>query len=498
MSQNNTILRVRMYRHGLGDCFLLTFSRQGRDDFNLMIDCGLLQGTRKGKEIMQKVVRDVEASLGVSKTVSDEEKKWLDVVVLTHEHADHISGFSQAQDVFERIHFGEVWAGWTEDKQHPDYKAVRERFHKQVVGLRAALEKMNSDEYQGLKEAVHDLVYDFFEDDVLGAKAKGSDRPSAWEYALGKSVKPPRYCRPGESFLLEGLDDVRIYILGPPEKYETFTKVNPPADETYRHEGNNFALADSFFAAVAGDGDIFEGELYQPFEQHLRIDPEREAPLDDFFKTHYGFGESDEDGWRRIGDDWLTMAGGLALNLDSYTNNTCLAFAIEFAESGRVLLFPGDAQFANWISWQNLSWEVPDDKGGKRSVKTEDLLKRTVLYKVGHHGSHNATLKRHGLEMMTHPDLAAIIPVDREKAKSKVTKTNPNGWEMPEEFLFNRLLERTCGRVILADESDHAELQARCKDKKFLSSVEFLGEFVRDEDASTETEPLCVQLTIEG
>ena len=31
-------VRVRMYRHGLGDCFLVTFRRAGRDPFQLLID----------------------------------------------------------------------------------------------------------------------------------------------------------------------------------------------------------------------------------------------------------------------------------------------------------------------------------------------------------------------------------------------------------------------------------------------------------------------------
>jgi hypothetical protein len=498
MSKNKLSVRIRMYRQGLGDCFLLTFTQEGKDDFNMMIDCGLLQGTANGTEIMQKVVEDIETTLSIEKTVDGATKKWLDVVVLTHEHADHISGFSQARPVFDRLHFGEVWAGWMDDKHHPKYKAVRERFHKQVTGLKAALSKMKSDEQQGLKETVQALVFDFFDDDVLGAKAGTAGRSSAWEYALTKSLGNPRFCSPGDTFLLGEFDDVRIYILGPPLEYETFTKVNPPPDETYRSEGSSFALADSFFAAVAGDdNELFDAELYQPFERYLRIDADKEARQNDFFKTHYGFSSKSPDEWRRINDDWLTTAGGLALNLDSYTNNTCLAFAIELIRSKKVLLFPGDAQFANWISWQKLTWKVPDSKGAQREIKTEDLLNQTIFYKVGHHGSHNATLKKHGLEMMSNPALMAMIPVDTKKAKSKTSKTNPNGWEMPEKILFDRLQERARGRVILADESNNTKLKDRCQDTKFLNSVQFLGSFVRDKKTSTKTEPLCIELTIE-
>jgi hypothetical protein len=504
MSENNkTSLRIRMYRQGLGDCFLLTFMRDGKDDFNMLIDCGLLQATSNSKAIMQAVAENIEATLQVRDGDGDEKKRWLDVVVLTHEHADHISGFSkdQAQSVFDRMDFGQVWASWMDNENHPKYKAVRERFRKQVAGLKAALKKMKSDEQTGLRETVEALVVEFFEEDVLGAKGSTNGRSAAWDYALKKSVNKPKFFSPGISFLLDGFDDVRIYILGPPEEFETFTKIDPPKDETYRSEESNFALADSFFAAVAEDDEFFDAELCQPFESHLRIDPavaQKKGAFEDFFNTSYGFKPNKENEWRRIDDDWLAVAGGLALNLDNYTNNTCLAFAIELVKSKKVLLFPGDAQFGNWISWQKLSWEISDGNGRQEKVETKDLLKQTVFYKVGHHGSHNATLKKHGLEMMSNPDLVAMIPVDRDKAKSKKSKTNPHGWEMPESNLFERLKEKTRGRIILADEKDKTELRARCHDNKFIDKVDFLGSFVRSPKVSEEAEPLYIEYTIEG
>ena len=40
-----------------------------------------------------------------------------------------------------------------------------------------------------------------------------------------------------------------------------------------------------------------------------------------------------------------------------------------------------------------------------------------MLYKVGHHGSHNATLREKGLELMSSGELAAMIPVNRVTAE---------------------------------------------------------------------------------
>ena len=69
-------------------------------------------------------------------------------------------------------------------------------------------------------------------------------------------------------------------------------------------------------------------------------------------------------------------------------------------------------------------WDVDN---GKRQVTAEQLLNRTVLYKVGHHGSHNATLREKGLEMMTDADLVAMVPVDVYIAHEKKRWTRMPG-----------------------------------------------------------------------
>src|SRR5262249_3307578 len=140
-------------------------------------------------------------------------------------------------------------------------------------------------------------------------------------------------------------------------------------------------------------------KLSFPFDHHLRISPARAQHLNigdkKFFVEHYGFRKRDAYSWRRIDDDWLAAAGPLALQLDKATNNTSLALAIELSEGGKVLLFPGDAQIGNWLSWERCSW-LESDGSKERKVTAADLLARTWLYKVGHHASHNATLRAKG------------------------------------------------------------------------------------------------------
>jgi hypothetical protein len=54
----------------------------------------------------------------------------------------------------------------------------------------------------------------------------------------------------------------------------------------------------------------------------------------------------------------------------------------------------------------------------ERTVTGSSLVERTIFYKVGHHGSHNATLRHNGLERMKNLRFA-VIPVDRKMAIKK-------------------------------------------------------------------------------
>ena len=99
-----------MYRQGLGGCFLLTFPRENSGFFNILIDCGALG---RDKKFMTTIVEHIRDTLRAESNAGPAE---LALVVATHEHRDHLSGFDQARDVFTKdMDIGGVWMGWTEN-----------------------------------------------------------------------------------------------------------------------------------------------------------------------------------------------------------------------------------------------------------------------------------------------------------------------------------------------------------------------------------------------
>ncbi len=93
-SANPQVLRsyrakVRMYRQGLGDCFLIPLPRSDNDrPYSILIDCGVILGTADASTKLTEVVENIIA------TTQGE----IDLLLATHEHWDHLSGFVQAKE----------------------------------------------------------------------------------------------------------------------------------------------------------------------------------------------------------------------------------------------------------------------------------------------------------------------------------------------------------------------------------------------------------------
>lgn len=83
-------LRVRMYRVGFGDFFLLTVPTENAGPQHILIDCGVHAGNIKS---MPDCVADLIAVT----------QRKLALVIVTHYHADHLSGFATQYNEFAQF-----------------------------------------------------------------------------------------------------------------------------------------------------------------------------------------------------------------------------------------------------------------------------------------------------------------------------------------------------------------------------------------------------------
>jgi hypothetical protein len=214
--------------------------------------------------------------------------------------------------------------------------------------------------------------------------------------------------------------------------------MNPGQGESYdKHLTENAALSQKMLWAIDKNLETKSNGLYTDSEFFPFSPGEYDLKTEDVGDTTTGKSYNRKDqAYRRIDGEWLGEFEYLSLYLNTYTNNSSLVLAFEFTDSKKVLLFAADAQTGNWKSWETVKWENP-------SVSTSKLLSNTVLYKVGHHCSHNATYVK-SFEEMTHPELVAMIPVDEANAKAQE-------WNMPAERLFRKIVDKTNGRVLRMD-----------------------------------------------
>ncbi len=438
-TNNGYRIKVRMYRQGLGDCFLITVPRKTGAPFYAVIDCGVILGTSKAGEIMKGVVEHIIQTTGGR----------VDLVAATHEHWDHISGFGQAREIWtdkSRLKIGQVWLSWAEDPNDPLANKLKGERQKLKIALAAAASRMR---LAGDTEAAEDVtnLMSFF-----GAAGTTADALETVR-SLSDDV---RYCKPLDPPVTLDGTDVKVYVLGPPPDEKFIKKYNPSTKEpeTYGMDSMN-----QYLGAV--EPALLDADVDSPFDERFQI-PLYVAQQMPFFQEHYWGEDVDskekDQGWRRIDGSWLDSSSSLALQLDSATNNTCLVLAFELAD-GDVLLFAADAQVGNWLSWQNVKWNV---NGVEKSGPS--LLQRTIFYKVGHHGSHNATLRELGLEKMKSLKMA-FVPVDHEMAVKK-------RWhQMPLNELMDRLNEITEERVVRIDGDIPEKLKDRMVPDKLFHEV---------------------------
>lgn len=431
-----TAVKIQMYKMGTGDCFVLKFMQGEQTTFKMLIDCGVWQGKQEHiQPFIEKLKEEID--------------NHLDALVVTHEHKDHVYGFEAAEELFTQdFKVDRIWMGWPENEDDEKVAAWRQEYGKRRKALALAAEKMNNrlatEDFQaqfagtrhaktllGLRQQFSVVLNDFAELHGVAGEFVGSLKGMAVvkEKLAQSNIS---YFKPGDVIQnLDGLKGVRIYVLGPPELWEEVKQETGQGEQAYPHN-KELEESDLLLQAlsVAQNGDASLSATPSIFDETYET-------------TEQAYSSYLEQAWRRIDDDWLFSAGGFALRLNSHINNLSLVLAIEFIDSGKVLLFPGDAEIGSWNSWQKINWSA---RGF--DTTTQKLLNKVVFYKVAHHLSHNGTAKSNGLEMMTQPDLVAMATLDYGVIS--------NGWKstMPNRLITKDLLGKTKGRVLIMNEEN--------------------------------------------
>lgn len=519
---------VRMYRGVLGDCFLITVWQGGVAKV-AMVDCGVLQNVQPGQDMVARLPKAVVASVGEEALAKVEGTKEavrsieadivsyladkggkLDLLVITHDHYDHVAGFTlpDEENVFMQpsLAIDRLWLSWVENPTDDQARALAARFAKgkEAVALAAevgrhAIGPLSDalEQVQALAEFIGPVAHPGLP--AVSSKTKTTTQSiQAMREKVGANT---RFLEPGQVIAPEDGIGLKVYVLAPPRAEKRLLKDLPTGEgeayEVYLTSVDEaaavagVALAQLHGMAMAG-GTVLEDKQRGVVEDEQSLDPlpfarphrrpyppiegdsNERAEAWEALREVY---EDEANAFRSISNDWTDAADLLALKLDSDTNNSSLVLAFELPD-GRVLLFPGDAQVGNWESWGDQLYP-PKAGGGVPQQTIEDILRRVVFYKVGHHASHNATARARGLELMTDPRLCAAIPVVEAVAKVQGPgrKTPGKGWKMPFQHLYSRLDEMTQGRIVQGDGDPVREAAA--------FAAKDVGVTVRHEDSVT-------------
>jgi ribonuclease BN (tRNA processing enzyme) len=413
MATRPQFVEIRAYNVGFGDCFLLSFVYRAGTR-HVLIDFGSTKPPEEGNDFMVDVANDIARVCGGR----------LDAVVATHRHKDHISGFATnaagtaSGDIIRTLaDAGQalVIQPWTEDPVAPknakgtSYRSTRakafvqqlDHMHAFASAITKTAERIDPAEMDAAvgepvqraetagteaeqgDDDIEESRRDSAATDYAGTNASksltnrlsfiGEDNVknlSAVKNLMEMSTKGKhKYLYFGAKSGLESvLPGVKVHVLGPPtiDQYDSVQKQRATDPEEF------WQLRKGFWRMQALNAQ--------------RVAGSRPAPLFPGAKTIDLGHMPRESRWfvRRLRGARAKQLLELVLIMDEALNNTSVILLFEVGK--KKLLFPGDAQIENW----EYALNHPRKSTRARILK---LLAEVDVYKVGHHGSRNATPK---------------------------------------------------------------------------------------------------------
>ena len=373
MANHQEPLRVRMYRVGFGDFFLLTVPSAAGPQ-HILIDCGVTNGTT-GKG-------DIHTIKSAVAHMANETKGRLALIIVTHRHMDHIIGFSRCEDVFKQFKVDAIWMPYWETEYEPAVVKFQADLTAVALDVQQQLAASGSDDPD--VETVLGILQNATGVSPKDGPGGGTNASSLSLLKTKLGAKPDYLCRGDTPTLPAALlaAGLEATILGP-----------PPADalEFMRLTDLKKGVGQYLDAAPAGGG---AKQGFAPFGPAWKAEP-TDYPLSAFREWSP---RNPTDFTRRYSErieQVIAEAQPAALmtaakQLDDFLNNQSLV--VLFTWNGKKLLFAGDAQAGNWEYWlYHLDTPSKTTLGATPTPEGASILGTLDFYKVGHHGSTNAT-----------------------------------------------------------------------------------------------------------
>jgi hypothetical protein len=357
-------LLIRAYNVGVGDCIYVRIPRARKksrkvDDFHLLIDCG-----SKGSPT------ELKAALDHLKTELPDEggKKRLDLLLISHEHEDHIKGIDPAW--FADVKIENLWMSVAMNRDHPQARFAHQLHDRVADAMRGIAARGLA-----LSPELADIVNRYIGNDQA-VDALRTTLPA------NNGIKPvyvhadlkPAALKP------KTLSGATFKVLAPEFDIDTYYLGEAGAEILHGLAASAGALAE---APAAPAGGAVPGNI----------------SASDF---------------RRLQSRMMSSAFAFAKEEGEVVNNTSVILLIEW--KGRRLLFVGDAEWnrAYREKKRNFSWNTA------WKLRNGELAKPVDFLKIGHHGSTNSTPwndRQDGAVTEASTILDAILPLPADGAR---------------------------------------------------------------------------------
>lgn len=350
-------VHVRAHQCGFGDTLLISFEyakalADGRRERHMLCDFGSTRRPKGGPTYVQ-----------IAEAIAARTDGRLDVIALTHRHKDHIDGFGDkdAAAILAKLEPRLVVRPWTENPDLPkDAKGPGEVGSKSLgfaANMKAGEDFVRevSESFQGARG-------------LRGSLAAAADHQIPNEDAITQLNEFAEKAELGGRYLYAGQDSgiekavpgIEVAVLGPPTPDMWPRVTMERADDPEYWISQRRRLRNMLGGAA-------EPEPAEEADVPDVVDGIPPGPVRWLVEKMHG--------------EQTSSLLRIVETLDDAMNNTSLI--LYFTVGRRRLLFPGDAQIENWSYCLQEEMKVAKKLGAD--------LGDVDLYKVGHHGSRNAT-----------------------------------------------------------------------------------------------------------